>query len=131
MPAAAQLQLPFACLDFPGRETVAVWEIAAKLGVSRKHILDHIDAGTIVAVDTKIVSTRSNMRVPVDEYRRWVLVRLTGPARRTFLAELPESVLLEIARESCALLGLHFPGAAAMKSPNAQAAGFCGAGSRG
>lgn len=99
MPAPVQLSLPFACLDFPGRDTVAVWEIAAKLGVSRQHVWEHIDSGTLVAVDTKLVSSRGNLRVPVDEYRRWVLARFTGPARRTFIAELPDATLRQIAAE--------------------------------
>src|SRR4051812_47449894 len=98
--AALQLQLPFACIDFPGRDTVAVWEIAAKLGVTRQHVLDHIEAGSLVAIDTAIVG-RSNMRVAVDEYRRFVLARLTGPARREFLRELPDTIRHELA---CAVI---------------------------
>lgn len=104
MPSSLQLSLPFACLDFPDRAAVGVWEIAAKLRVSRQHILAHIDAGTLVAVDTKIVASRSNMRVPVDEYRRWLIARVTGPALREFIAELPEQTLREIAREIAARL---------------------------
>jgi len=87
MPADLQLSLPFACLDFPDRATVGAREIAAKLRVSRQHILDHIDAGTLVAVDTKIARSR-----------------LTGPARLEFIAELPEQTLREIAREIAARL---------------------------
>lgn len=104
MPTHHQLSLPFACLDFPGRDTVAVREIAAKLGVTSQHILDHIDAGTLVAVDTKLVGSRSNRRVPVDEYRRWVIGRLTGPARVQFFAELPRETLRQIAAEVAARL---------------------------
>lgn len=99
MPAALQLLLPFACLDFPGRETVTVWEIAGKLGVTSQHVLDHVDENRLVALDTKLVASRRNLRVPVDEYRRWVLSLLTGPARRQFLAELPQPVLRDIAAE--------------------------------
>lgn len=99
-----QLSLPFACLDFPGRDTVKVWEIAAKLGYSHQHIFEHIDAGRLVALDSALVLSRRNLRVPVDEYRRWVLSLLTGPARRTFFSELPKPVLREIAAEIAAQL---------------------------
>lgn len=101
---AQQLSLPFAALDFPSRETVTVWEIAGKLGVTSQHVLDHVDAGKLVALDTKLVASRRNLRVPVDEYRRWVLTLLTGPARREFLAELPPAALREIAAEIAAKL---------------------------
>ena len=104
MPATLQLMLPFACLDFPDRSTVTVSEIAGKIGVSCRHVLDHIESGALLAVDTRIGATKSNMRVPVDEYRRWVLARLTGPARRTFLAELPPQMLRELAAEIRELL---------------------------
>lgn len=99
MPAEQQLSLLFACLDFPGRDTVKVWEIAAKLGYSHQHIFEHIDAGKLVALDSALVPSRRNLRVPVDEYRRWCLGLLTGPARRTFISELPENLRREIARE--------------------------------
>lgn len=97
---ADQLQFAFfRCLDFPGRDTVKVWEIAGKLGYSHQHIFEHIDAGKLVALDSALVPSRRNLRVPIDEYRRWCLGLLTGPARRTFISELPEQTLREIARE--------------------------------
>lgn len=99
-----QLALPFACLDFPDRATVTVNDIAAKLGVSWQHVVEHIDAGKLVALDTALVTSRRNIRVAVDEYRRWVLSLLTAPARRTFLAELPPATLRELRREIDTLL---------------------------
>jgi len=104
MPNAVQLGLPFACLDFPDRDSVTVWEIAAKLRVSRQHILGHIDAGTLTAVDTKVVVSRGNYRIPIDEYRRWLIARLTGPARREFFAELPVQTLRAIKHDIDAIL---------------------------
>jgi predicted transcriptional regulator len=104
MTAAQQLALPFACLDFPDRDSVSAREIAAKLGVTRQHILDHIEAGKLVAIDTSLVGTRRNPRVAVDEYRRWVLSLLTAPARRSFLTELPHATLRELQQEIAAIL---------------------------
>lgn len=105
-----QLSLPFACIDFPDRTTVSVAEIAAKIGKTERHILDHIEAGRLVALNTALVDTRSSLRVTVDEYRRWVLSLLTAPARRTFLQELPHATLLELQAEIQLLLS---PAAAA------------------
>lgn len=104
MPAAHQLSLTFACLDFPDRTILTVSEIAAKLDVSVQHVLDHVDEGKLVALDTALVDSRRSLRVTVDEYRRWVLTLLTGPQRRTFLAELTPAQLREIHREAGELL---------------------------
>ncbi len=104
MSQAHQLALPFACIDFPDRTSVTAAEIAAKLGVTAQHILDHIEAGKLVAIDTTLATSRRNPRVAVDEYRRWVLSLLTAPARRTFLAELPTPTLRELQQEIAALL---------------------------
>jgi len=102
MATTQQLSLPFACLDFPGRSTVRVWEIAAKVGVSHQHVFEHIDAGKLVGVDTALVQSRRNLCVPVDEYRRWVLSLLTGPARVDFIKELPAATRRQIAAEIAA-----------------------------
>lgn len=104
MTTAQQLSLPFACLDFPARDSVRASEIAAKLGITSQHVLDHIEAGKLVAIDTTLVSSRRNPRIAVDEYRRWVLSLLTAPARRTFLAELPHPTLRELQQEISTLL---------------------------
>lgn len=79
-------------------------EIAQKLGFSVQHVLDHVDEGKLVALDSALVASRRNLRVTVDEYRRWVLTMLTGPQRRTFLAELTPAQLREIHREAAELL---------------------------
>ncbi len=118
MPAHVQLSLAFACLDFPGRDTVGIWEIAGKTGYTVRHVLDHIDAGKLVALDSALAKTRRSLRVPVDEYRRWVLTLLTGEARQIFVRELPDATLREIVREGAremAVRGLEtfFPGATA------------------
>jgi hypothetical protein len=104
MTAPHQLALPFACLDFPDRTSVSVQEIASKLGVTAQHILDHIEAGKLVALDTALVGTRRNPRIAVDEYRRWVLSLLTAPARRSFLTELPHATLRELQQEIASIL---------------------------
>jgi hypothetical protein len=43
---AEQLQL-FASLDFPGRSTLMIWEIANRLGVTVRHLLNQIDDGAL------------------------------------------------------------------------------------
>lgn len=101
---AVQLSLPFDCLDFPGRATVTVGEIALKTGYTAAHILGHIDAGRLVAIDSKLVGSRRSLRVPIDEYRRWVFSLLTGPTRADFIAELPDHTLRQIAAAIAARL---------------------------
>jgi len=127
--SAVQLQFLFACLDFPGRDTVTVWEIAAKLGYTSQHVLDHVDDGRLMAINSALKMSRRNLRVPIDEYRRWVLSLLTTQDRRKFLEELPDATLREVVREGMAILArrtarpdsdaILFPSTTATKSPNA------------
>ena len=102
MPSALQTEFPYASLDFPGRTTVQVAEIAARLGYCVQHICNQIDQGLLTACDHRGAnSSRASLRVPVEEYRKWVLGSLTGPAtqRAEFLDALPKPVLIELQAE--------------------------------
>lgn len=102
---AHQLLLPFASLDFSGREAVTLAEIAAKLGGTSEHYANLVEDGTLVAVDlTRHVGSRRMIRVPIEEYRRFVLSRLTGKRRAEFLDELPTATRRELANEFFASL---------------------------
>lgn len=96
-------QLDFlASLDFPGRSTVLVREIAARLGLSEKHLFNEIDSGALVVLDAKSAgSSRRCARVPIECYRDYVLKRLTGTvAERTeLLRTLPAAVRRQLVRE--------------------------------
>ena len=96
MPAEQQLSLPFACLDFPCRETVTLGEISAKLRFSVVHIWKHVDVGNLRIIDGALTKSRRAIRVPVDEYRRWVMTLLTGPGRTQLVEELPDAVAREL-----------------------------------
>lgn len=105
MATAYQLSLSFACLDFPGRGAVAAWEIAAKLGCSVQHILNLIDEGELLTGDLASAhASRRMLRVPVEEYRAFIMRRFSGTKRREFLAELPRETLLQIHAEITARL---------------------------
>ena len=105
MSTPVQLAFTFACLDFPGRATVSLAEIAAKLGGTVAHYWNLVDDDQLVALDLKRrVGSRRMIRVPVDEYRRFVIAKLTSTKRHEFLAELPTETLREIAAEIAARL---------------------------
>jgi len=94
-----QLEFPYVSLDFPGVATVRVMEIAARTGFSHDHIFNQIDQGLLIAIDAKGRNvSRKCIRVPVEEYRAWVLRNLTGPStiRNAFLDSLPKPVLREL-----------------------------------
>lgn len=89
-----QLQL-FASLDFPGRTTVQLWEIADRLNWTVRHLLNLVDSGDLVALDGACTGAgRRSLRVPIECYRAFILKRLTGPAdvRMQFLQQLPAPV---------------------------------------
>jgi hypothetical protein len=96
-----QLQFAFASLDFPGRVSLRVEEIADKLSITPQHVLDLIVEGKLQAVDVRGEgSTRACYRVPVESYRDFVVRALTTPAERMrLLRELPKATLRELRRE--------------------------------
>jgi len=97
---ADQLAFPFASLDFPGRSTVMLSEIAEKLGVSHQHLLNEIDEGTFVGIDLKGKgATKRCIRIPLEIYHRFILSRLTGPLRGQFLRDLPVATRRQLLRE--------------------------------
>ncbi len=100
MPQPQQLSLEFASLDFPDNRTVTVAQIADKLKCTIPHILNLVDDGTLVACDAaRRVGSRRMVRVPVEEYRRFVMKRLSGPSRADFVAGLPRTTLVQIREE--------------------------------
>ena len=88
---AEQLQL-FASLDFPGRTTLQLWEIADRLGCSVNHLLNEVDSGELVVINiASAASARRACRVPLECYQNYIIKRLSGPVDHamTFLCQLP------------------------------------------
>lgn len=106
MPEQLQFTQILACLDFPGRGTVTVREIAKKLGYCDRHVAGWIEAGELIAIDGKGKgSVRSAHRVPVDAYRDFIIRRLTNKdLRREFLLQLPKGSLRALRAEIDGLL---------------------------
>lgn len=103
---AEQLQFAFASLDFPGRVSLRIEEVAEKLGVTTQHIIDLIVEGKLQAVDLRgHGATRACYRVPVEAYRDFIVRCLTTPTERLrLLRELPRATLIELQRELKQLL---------------------------
>lgn len=103
-----QLQI-FASLDFPGRTVVLVHEMAERLGVTIRHLLNEIDSGALVALDLRAKGAgRRCARVPIECYRDYVVKRLTDPAvevRARFIAQLPAAVRQDVVVECFRHLG--------------------------
>ena len=71
-----QLQF-FGSLDFPGRTTLMLWEIAARLGCTVRHLLNEVDSGTLTGLDIAATSSREAVR----EARALFVVRLSRSCR--------------------------------------------------
>lgn len=102
-----QLQFGFfACLDFEGRVTLSVREVALRLGYTTRHVIGWIESGELAAFDGRgtAKATRAAWRIPIDAYRDFVRARITGPGRQAFLAALPKATLRELLREIQTLL---------------------------
>lgn len=95
-----QLALPFACLDFPGRSTITLGEMAGRLGVSVDHLLNEVEHDELCGLDLKGANaSRRNIRVPIESYRTYVLRHMSGPFKMEFIRELPPSVKRQLRRE--------------------------------
>jgi hypothetical protein len=102
MTTPVQLSFPYASLDFEGHTILTADMIAAKLNYSVQHILNLVDDGSLVALDGKgRKSTRRSCRVPLENYRKFIMDRLTGPTpeMREFIHQLPRHVRVELMRE--------------------------------
>jgi len=95
MSTPAHVQLDFLpSLDFPGRQTVLVTEIAERIGLSPKHLYELIDEGKLVVLDAKSAgSSRRCARVPIECYRDFIVRLLTGDASRMHLLQMPKATL--------------------------------------
>ncbi|MBC8010050.1 MAG: hypothetical protein H7067_08135 [Burkholderiales bacterium] len=92
----------FASLDFPGRTTITIAEMAEKLGVSCRHLEKEVDSAGLVALDIKgVKASKRSLRIPVECYRDYVLKRLTGPidVRMRFLRDLPPATRRQLVKE--------------------------------
>ncbi len=97
----------FASLDFPGRTTLMLGEIAEKLGCTVQHLLNQVEEGALVALDLKgAKANRRNIKVPVECYRDFIIRKLTGPVsvKAAFLETLPRATLVELVHECQRLL---------------------------
>lgn len=101
MPAPEQMTF-FPSLDFPGRTTLMLWEIAQRLGCTVNHLLELVDQNELTGVNISSANAgRRAMRVPVECYRDFILKRLTGPVdfRMRFLRDLPAATRRQLIAE--------------------------------
>jgi len=103
-----QLQF-FGSLDFPGRTTLMLWEIASRLGCTVRHLLNEVDSGTLTGLDIAAQPSRRAMRIPVESYRAYILTKVTGPVdfKMQFLRELPAATRRQLIDELTASLKTH------------------------
>jgi excisionase family DNA binding protein len=78
-------QLEFASIAFPrDRKMLTVDEVALRLGVDKQTVLNHIDRGTLQAINIG-VSERKYWRIPVEAYAQFLA------RRHSFVVESPKS----------------------------------------
>lgn len=94
-------QLHFlASLDFPGRTTLLLAEMAERLGVSVRHLQREAELGALTLIDLRGKdATQPNWRCPIECYRDYVMARLHGPRRAELIAALPEQTRIALLLE--------------------------------
>ena len=80
MKPPAHPQVTFASLDFPGRTTLYVHEVARRLGIAEKHVLNLCDDGSLAMLNiaSKGVKRRA-LRIPIESYRSFICERVSVP----------------------------------------------------
>jgi hypothetical protein len=103
-----QLQF-FGSLDFPGRSTLMLWEIADRIGCTVRHLLNEVDSGTLTGLDIASTTSRRALRIPVESYRAYILTKVTGPVdfKMQFLRDLPAATRRQLITELSASLKTH------------------------
>ena len=92
-------------LDFPGRTTLMVSEIAERLGYSARHVGALIQDGSIPALNGKSsAAVKPSFRVPIEAYRDFVVTRVNGGLRAQFIARLPAATRHALIKELQAIL---------------------------
>ena len=101
----------FASLDFPGRTTLKLVEIAERVGCTVQHLLNQIDEGKFAGLNIAAKgAARREMRIPVECYRNWVIGCLTDKEvdlRMRFLRDLPAAVRRDLIDQLRASLVSH------------------------
>lgn len=99
MPRPLQDEFPFASLDFPGRTTLRVSEVAERLGIVAEQVIAFIEQGELGNLNISAGTKRRHMRIPIEAYRDFIIRRIDGPSRPLFLKTLPPATLRQIQRE--------------------------------
>lgn len=73
--------LPYASLDFAeGRTALYLHEVAAKLGITLKHVSDLVEEGKLDAINLASPGNKTGrrcLRIPIESYRQFVSAALT------------------------------------------------------
>lgn len=95
MPAVAQLEFPFGSLDFPGRTNLTIAEVASRLGVSDRHVVNLIESGQLNALNLGHKGKgRAWYRIPAESWRAFVLQHLTTEVDRSPILAISTPALL-------------------------------------
>jgi hypothetical protein len=65
-------------MDFSGRTTLTLQEIADKWACTTQHVMNLIEDGSLGAIDIKGPGAKRNLwRVPIENYRQFVATRMS------------------------------------------------------
>ena len=97
-PRQLELILPEVC--FPGRDIVLSTEVAGRLRLDKKHVVEHINDpdSILTAINTGLTTTRGNYRIPVTSYYAWLNSRMTCAPSENPILQLSTPVLINLFR---------------------------------
>jgi len=99
-----QLEICFPSLDCPERGALRIADMGKLLNVSPDHIKRLLDDGTIGSGDVSRSGARQHLRVPREEWQRYLITTFGAFDRTKYISPLPSSVIREIINDCYAIL---------------------------
>lgn len=101
-----QLEICFPSMDNPSKGAMRVGEIAQTLNCSEDHVRNLLLDGTIRAGDISRDGSRQHLRVPREEWQRYLIAVFGQYDRRKYITPLGSDTIRDIINDCYAVLRL-------------------------
>ena len=105
-PKSLQLELCFPSMDNPSKGTLRIGDIARILNCSEDHVRNLLLDGTIRGGDISRDGCRQHMRVPREEWQRYLITVFGQYDRRRYINPLDSDTIRDIINDCYSVLRL-------------------------
>ena len=101
-----QLEFCFPSMDNPSKGAMRIGDIAQTLNCSEDHVRNLLLDGTIRGGDISRDGSRQHIRVPREEWQRYLIMTFGSFDRSKYITPLPNDVIKDIINDCYAVLRL-------------------------